>query len=85
MPFFRFKNKPEHPVCFEIGNFDQACSNDPSTLQHLEETLARAGALPLRVDAFEGIFCVEVTNPDLSTEEMSEIFTRFGFQSGLKV
>ena len=71
-------------LCFEIANFDEAYAQDDRVIELTEAALARAGALPARVDFPSRLFCVTVTNPALLVETMLSIFATYGLQARLK-
>jgi hypothetical protein len=71
-------------LCFDIANFDEAYSHDHLVVEHTEAALARAGALPARVDFPSRTFSVTVTNPDLKVETLLNIFASNGLQARLK-
>jgi hypothetical protein len=74
----------ESCICFTVDNYEQVYSADPEALGNLEKALALAGAIPARVDEPDRIFCVVVTNPDLSIESILGIFSQFGYRAQLK-
>ena len=76
--------KTDFVLCFDIANFDEAYSRDHLAVERTEAELARAGALPARVDFPSRTFCVTITNPDLKVETVLGIFASNGLQARLK-
>jgi hypothetical protein len=71
-------------ICFEVTNFRQIADINPDTEDALEDALSVGGATVARLDWPSNTLCVYRTDPTVTSNDILQIITSFGYRARLK-
>jgi hypothetical protein len=78
----------ERYVCFLVSNFSDIEKSNPDVIEWLDgsgiNNYLQGAVLPGRLDTTSGEYCVIITDPDFSVEEVSKALEMKGLKAEVK-
>lgn len=72
-------------VCFDVPNIAEVDARDPWACLNLEKELpTQLGVFPIRIDVYDPVICVDIENPDVTVEQILDVFKTLGFHATLR-